>query len=240
MKTGVILFAYKSDDGTRSVVEWYAERLREKGHIDVNTAFFSGEPGIVETLKKMNVHGMNNTFVVIPMVLSEGDLTVHRMPEQMGMPDNSCSYTYITGTHIAIRFSTTIGGSEALSRTLLNRLKEVSASTSDGVLILAHGSRLSMKSSDVKKQADHLSKNGFPNTEYALMEHSDYTIESAMDSLIKNGAKRIIVLPLFLSKSKESIEPLIPKSAVPMVLTNCIGTDENILEEIDQKIPEGW
>ena len=240
MKTGVILFAYKSDDGTRSVVEWYAERLREKGHIDVNTAFFSGEPGIVETLKKMNVHGMNNTFVVIPMVLSEGDLTVHRMPEQMGMPDNSCSYTYITGTHIAIRFSTTIGGSEALSRTLLNRLKEVSASSSDGVLILAHGSRLSMKSSDVKKQADHLSKNGFPNTEYALMEHSDYPIESAMDSLIKNGAKRIIVLPLFLSKSKESIEPLIQKSAVPIVLANCIGTDENILEEIDQKIPEGW
>ena len=240
MKTGVILFAYKSDDGTRSVVEWYAERLREKGHIDVNTAFFSGEPGIVETLKKMNVHGMNNTFVVIPMVLSEGDLTVHRMPEQMGMPDNSCSYTYITGTHIAIRFSTTIGGSEALSRALLNRLKEVSASSSDGVLILAHGSRLSMKSSDVKKQADHLSKNGFPNTEYALMEHSDYMIESAMDSLIKNGAKRIIVLPLFLSKSKESIEPLIPKSAVPIILANCIGTDENILEDIDQKIPEGW
>ena len=240
MKTGVILFAYKSDDGTRSVVEWYAERLREKGHIDVNTAFFSGEPGIVETLKKMNVHGMNNTFVVIPMVLSEGDLTVHRMPEQMGMPDNSCSYTYITGTHIAIRFSTTIGDSEALSRTLVKRLEEVSASSSDGVLVLAHGSRLSMKSSDVKKQVDYLSNNGFPNTAYAMMEHDDSSIGSAMESLIAKGAKRIVVLPLFLSKSKESIEPLIPESSVPIVLANCVGTDDNILEEINQKIPEGW
>ena len=66
------------------------------------------------------------------------------MPKTMGMPDNSCSYTHLTGTHIAIRFATTLGRINTLSETPLKRLREAGAEENDGILLVARGSKLSM------------------------------------------------------------------------------------------------
>ena len=137
MKTGVIIYSHRADPLSRDLAEYYAEELRIRGHKDVNTAYHGGEPGIKNVMEKMNVRGMNNTFVVIPMVISEGDLSTWILPKEMDMPDNSCSFTYLTGMHTAIRFSTALGESEYLSRLLLKRLKESGAGKDDGILIVS-------------------------------------------------------------------------------------------------------
>ncbi len=245
MKTGVILLAHRPDDSIRPVAEWYAERLEEKGHKDVHLAYQIGDPNVKDVLKMMNVHGQNNTFVVIPLLLFEGDISVWRMPGQMDMPDNSCSFTYSTGTHIAIRFTTTFDRSDALSETILERLEEAGAEKDDGILVISHGSRLSMQSKAVDKHIDYISGKGYSNIQKAVMRYDGPSIGESIQKLIDNGAKRIVVVPLFLFEGK-SVKETIPGiiSAlhldVPVICTETIGRSYRLLEEMSGKIPKGW
>ncbi len=91
MKTGVIVLAHRPDESVVPVAEWYARELERRGHRNVHVAYHSGNPNIKDVLVEMNVHGENNTFVVLPLLVAEGNLSVWNMPKNMGMPDNSCS-----------------------------------------------------------------------------------------------------------------------------------------------------
>ena len=245
MKTGVILYSHLCDESSRSMTEWYAERLREKGHKDVRTAYHKGSPSIEETLKNMNVHGMNNTFVVIPMLLSEGDLSTWVLPKEMGMPDNSCSYTYLTGTHIAIRFSTAIGESEALSETVLKRIREKGANSDDGILLVSKGSRLSMNLKSMNRIAGYVEGHGFKNVSIAVLDGEGPSVAASIANLMEKDVKRLIIVPLFLTECKsvtEAIPSLVRDSCllIPVEFADVIGRDEQILDDMEKKIPEGW
>jgi len=91
MKTGVIILAQKSDESVVPVAEWYAKMLASRGRKNVHVAYHEGDPNIRDVLSAMNVHGENNTFVVLPLLVTEGNLSVWNMPKNMGMPDNCCS-----------------------------------------------------------------------------------------------------------------------------------------------------
>jgi len=245
MKTGVILYSHLSNESARSVAEWYATGLRERGHKDVRVAYHKGNPGIEETLRGMNVHGMNNTFVVIPLLLSEGDLSTWVLPKKMAMPDNSCSYTYLTGMHIAIRFSTAIGESDALSETVLKRVKEKGAHKDDGILLVSKGSRLSMNVKTLNRIAGYVEGHGFGNVSLAVLDGEGPSIASSIGSLMEKDVKRLIIVPLFLTQCRsvtETIPSLVRDSChlIPVLFADVIGTDELILDDMDKKIPEGW
>jgi sirohydrochlorin ferrochelatase len=245
MKTGVIVLAHRPDSSVVPVAEWYARRLSERGHKDVRVAYHSGEPNVRDVIAEMNVHGENNTFVILPLLVAEGDLSTWIMPKNIGMPDNSCSYTYLTGTHIAIRFATTFGRINALSETLLKRLREAGAERDDGVLLVARGSRLSMCEAAADKHAWYISEHGFPIVSYALISHGGPSVESAVRELEGKGASRIVVLPMFLYEG-ESVVKRIPEAVgssrpgVPVVYAKCLGADDLLLDDMDRKIPEGW
>lgn len=245
MKTGVIVLVQNCNDYTRPVAEWYAQKLSERGHQDVNVAYHNGEPDILTVLRRMNVHGQQNVFIVLPLLVSEGNLSIWDMPKRMGMPDNSCSYTYITGTHIAIRFSTAFGKSEALSRTLLKRLEEASASTDDGILLVTRGSELGYAMEDAEHHCRYLSKHGFPNTACVAVKHGSPSISEGMKKLKENGAKRVIILPMYIFRSK-SVTDAIPSQVsecsidIPISYAEPLGCEELLLDELDSKIPEGW
>ena len=245
MKKGVIVLAHRADGSSVPIAEWYAEGLRARGHADVHVAFHDGDPNIADILKEMNVHGMNNTFIILPLILSEGNLTVWEMPKRMGMPDNSCSYTYLTGTHIAIRFSTAFGSCEAVPKALLQRLEEAGATENDGILLISHGSKMSMCGKDMEHHMRYLSEHGFPLLTACVLENEGQSLEDGIETLIDRGAERIVLLPVFIFGGR-SVTETIPEKvckmnlSIPVVHAECIGRSQYLLDELEGKIPEGW
>lgn len=245
MNTGVIVLAHRRAPETEPVAEWYAERLRERGRKNVKVAYHDGSPGVEEVLREIRVPGVNNTMVVLPLLISEGDLSTWVLPKGIGMPDNSCSYTYITGTHIAIRFSTTFGRSDALSEALMERLSEVDAERTDGILLLYRGSRFKTVKETFLKHAGYLSEHGYPLIECNSLRYSDVPVSESLESLKERGAGRIVVLPMFLYDGK-SVRETIPKeiekssNGIPVICTRHLGCDERLLDDLDRKIPEDW
>ncbi len=245
MKTGVILYSHRADPLSHDITEWYAEELRRRGHTDVNTAYRKGDPGIDETMRRMNVRGMNNTFVVIPMVISEGSLSTWILPKEMDMPDNSCSFTYLTGMHTAIRFSTALGESENISKLIIKRLKEAGAEKDDGILLVSRGSVLKMNLEFMKRNSVYVQDSGFPNTAFAVLDHEGPNVASAVGDLMEKGAERLVVLPVFLTECRsvtETIPSLVRDSGplVTVVFAKCLGKDSLILDAMEERIPEGW
>lgn len=245
MNTGVILLVHRHGEEVDPVARWYLERLKERGHRNVRLAYHEGSPSMEEVLREIRVPGVNNTMVVLPLLVSEGDLSVWRMPKNMGMPDNSCSFTYITGTHIAIRFSTAFDRADALSEVLLKRLKEAGARPEDGVLLVHKGSKLEMSGRAAEKHAQYIREHGFPQVECNSVKYGMKDLSESVRSLEREGAKRIAVLPMFLFNGK-SVRETIPKMiadadpSIPVVYAECLGCDDLLFEEMDRKIPEDW
>jgi len=245
MNTGVIVLAHRKAPEVEPVAGWYADRLRERGRRNVRVAYHEGSPSVEEVLRDIRVPGTNNTVVVLPLLLSEGDISTWLMPKGMGMPDNCCSFTYITGTHIAIRFSTAFGKMEALSEVLMHRMSEAGAEKDDGILLIGRGSRLDMCMDTVRHHADCIRDRGFCNVEYNTLKHSDRSIRESVASLKEKGVKRIVVLPMFLFEGR-SVKDIIPdlvneaSEGIPVICARCIGCDDILLDDMDRKIPEDW
>jgi len=245
MNTGVILLVHRHGEEVDPVAGWYLERLEEKGHRNVRLAYHEGSPSMEDVLRDIRVPGVNNTVVVLPLLVSEGNLSVWRMPKGMGMPDNSCSFTYITGTHIAIRFSTAFDRADALSEVLLKRLKEAGAGPEDGVLLIHKGSELAMSGQAAEKHAQYIRDHGFPLVECNSVRYGKEDLSESVGSLKKGGARRIVMLPMFMFAG-ESVRETIPKMlsdadpGIPVVYAECLGCDDLLFEEMDRKIPEDW
>ena len=245
MNTGVIVLAHRRAPETEPVAERYAEGLRERGHKNVRVAYHEGSPSVEEVLREIRVPGVNNTMIVLPLLISEGDLSTWVMPKGIGMPDNSCSYTYITGTHIAIRFSTTFGRSDALSETLMDRLSEAGAEGTDGILLLHRGSRLKMAADTAMKHVGYLSEHGYPIVECNSLRYSDVPISESLASLKEKGAGRIVVLPMLMYDGM-GVREIIPGDArkssndIPVICARCLGFNERLLDDLDRKVPDDW
>ena len=72
------------------------------------------------------------------------------------------------------------------------------------LLIVAHGSRLEASNEEVRKLALHIANmnHGFSEIKAAFLEIADPLIPEGIRSLIRNGAKEIIVYPYFLSAGR--------------------------------------
>lgn len=90
MIPGTIILANERNEYTEGIVEWYAEQLRQRGRKNVRVAYHNSDPYSDAILREMNSEGVN-TIVVLPLLTSEGKMSVWKMPKQIGMPDNSCS-----------------------------------------------------------------------------------------------------------------------------------------------------
>ena len=83
MITGVMVLGFDSEiPECRRVTEECVRRLAERGHSNVVRAFYRGHPSETEALDELTaLHA--DPIVVLPLVVSEGELSVHRMPKAM-------------------------------------------------------------------------------------------------------------------------------------------------------------
>ncbi len=73
------------------------------------------------------------------------------------------------------------------------------------LLLVAHGSRRAESNAEIAVVANALRdrvKGNFTHTEHAFLELAEPSIPEAIDSLVKNGATDVTILPYFLSAGR--------------------------------------
>jgi len=118
-----------------------------------------------------------------------------------------------------------------------------------GVIILAHGSRNESEVSGILSEVSRTVKIWLPpdiEVVGAAMEFNHPDLEEAIELLVKQGVKRVVIMPYFLF---QGIHPTrdIPgrievikqtNPGVELVLTNTLGVDERLTDLVVKRIQE--
>ena len=92
----------------------------------------------------------------------------------------------------------------------------------EALILIGHGSRLPYSKDVVSKIAEKIKKkNIYPIVEIGMMEFNEPTITQAVKKAIENGAKRIIVVPVFLAHGNHT------KRDIPKILGICNGEEDH-------------
>lgn len=241
MKTGIIVLGKNSASaGEQKVVAKCCRYLTEHGYRNVYPAFHFGEPRSDRVLKRMFLKEGIDTFCVLPMAVAEGNLTIWNMPKRIGLPDNSGSWTMIGKHDVAIRFATALGYSGYLASAIADRLEAPSDDT--GVIVFAHGSKLSLSEKTAGRYASYLSDCGW-KVSCAFSETGPVTLAEAAEKLSSDGCARLLILPFFLSPGGKSYRDAIEEldaTGKEYVLTPPISEYREFLEITEHKVPEDW
>jgi len=91
----------------------------------------------------------------------------------------------------------------------------------EALVLVGHGSRLPYSKEIVSEIAEKIrEKNIYPIIEVGMMEFNEPTIPQAINSAVEKGAKKIIVVPVFLAHGNHT------KRDIPKILGIYEGDDE--------------
>ncbi len=92
----------------------------------------------------------------------------------------------------------------------------------EALVLIGHGSRLPYSKEIVSSIAEKIKeKNLYPIIEVGMMEFNEPTIPQAIKSAVEKGAKKIIVVPVFLAHGNHT------KRDIPKILGIYDGEDES-------------
>lgn len=102
-----------------------------------------------------------------------------------------------------------------------------------------------MNATAVDKHAWYVSQHGYPTVGYGFVSNNEPDIRTALSELVSKDPERIVVLPVFMYKSKTVVSniPRIVEECcpgVPVVFAEPLETDELLLNDLDRKVPDGW
>ena len=241
MKTGIIVLG--PDSGSpqgHSIVPRICSYLEGKGHRNVFPAFHIGEPRSDEVIKRMFEENGIDTFTILPVMISEGNLTIWNMPKKIGLPDNSGSWMMIGEHDVATRFATAMGTSDVMADAMISRLGDPDDGA--GVIILAHGSELSLAEKTAEYYSERLEESGWESV-CAYTKTGPKDIVQAAKELQENGCRKIRIIPLTVTTDgrhfKGSMEKL-DASGVDYELLEPVSEYPEFLQIIESKVPEDW
>ena len=236
MKTGVIVLAMHSHIPAEvSFAERCADHLRSEGRKNVCVAYHFGEPDSCQTLESMFTDEGIDTFCILPLTVAEGNQTVWNMPKKLGLPDNAGSWRMVGEHDVATRFATALGRDSRMAEAILEYLG--APSDDAGILLLAHGSELSMSGKTAEFYAEVIREAGW-KAECGFARFGRTTSE-AVASLREKGCRTIRILPLSITVEGRYMRDAIA-SAGPAELLEPISGLPAFLEIIDSKVPEDW
>ena len=90
MKTGILILAQSSKNQT--VAEAVADELKKHGRRNVRIGYHFSSPRSDDVMVDMFESDGVDTFCILPLCMAEGRMTVWKMPNQLGLPDNSGSW----------------------------------------------------------------------------------------------------------------------------------------------------
>lgn len=239
MKTGIIVLGqHSSSAGEWEVVERCADILEKNGRSDVNIAFHYGTPSSDAVMEQMNAVGID-TFVILPMAISEGKMTVWQMPKKMGIPDNCGSWRMMNGKDIAVRFATALGLNDALADELIEREGPPRADTA--LLLISYGSKNDHCFETAEFYASKLQNAGWiAETAYC---HYGKGVKDTLAGLKDRRMEHICVIPLFIAfdgPSAERAKQDLESSGMDIQYSKPISDLKSFYLILDSKVPEGW
>ena len=239
MKTGCMIYGLHSRSlEERHLAYEIADALTSRGRQNVFVSFLDDDPYSV-MVNKYEKEGID-TFVIIPLCISEGKQTVWDMPAAIHLPDNSGSWTMVGEHDVATRFATAMGRNQNIAEALAKRLGEPDDAT--GILILAYGSNLSQCSRTATYYSDHIRDKGW-KTAYGFTRIGGPDVKQAAEELLSKGCSKIITIPLFITFSGSSAEKArttLAESGAEVSFIEPVSHLPEFLDVIDSKIPEGW
>ena len=256
MTKGTLIIGYGTRTGNLTdVLETQAARLRARGRANVHVAYFRvSSPTIQEALSQMAADGVDE-ILAAPYYIAEGSLTNQLIPEKLGIAGKS-GVADVGGKQVSITMAPAFGRSRTLTSIIMDRIAEAGGSLDDGILVLGHGTRdpTSENSKVVAMNADRLHKAGYANVAHAFNEFNGPSIKESMEALVSNGAKRIVVVPLFIANGVHLGEEIPEQLGIPsysnggtteicgntidIAYTRPVEDDPRLLEIIDGEIAE--
>ena len=234
MKTGVmVLGMHSAIPAEVSFAERCAEYLRSRGRKNVRVAFHDRDSR--EVLEGMFVREGVDTFCILPITVAEGNQTVWNMPKRIGLPDNAGSWRMIGEHDVATRFSTALSRDPRMAEAILDMLG--SPSEGVGILLLAHGSKLSLSAKTAEYYAEALRLNGW-KAECGFARFGRPSVEAAQ-SLRGQGCLKVRILPLSITVDGGYMQNAI-ESAGEAELLEPVSCLPVFLEILDSKVPEDW
>jgi len=239
MKAGTIIMVMSSaSEGEQAVAMRAAGYLGSKGHRNIRIASLQGEVPPFDVMSGMFREDGVDTFCILPLVISEGRLTVKLMPESLHLPDNSGSWTMVEGHDVATRFATALGRDPRMARAIISYLGAPSPEA--GILVLAYGSDLSQSAKTAEYFAERIREAGW-KASVGYTARGSCDAGDAAEGLRRMGCSSIRVLPLFISFDGSSATAAKRTLADPDVeFLEPVSSLEAFYEILDSKVPEGW
>lgn len=239
MKTGIVVLGQHSHSINESrVAKRCVDYLESKGHRNVRMAYHHGTPDSLDVISSMFLEEGIDTFAILPLNISEGNMTIWNMPKKIGLPDNSGSWTLIGGRDIATRFATALNFDKRMADAIVRQLGEPDDST--GILFLIRGSRLSQAERTAEHYSDCVRAFGW-KAAYATAQAG--SISAALEGLRGEGATSVRVIPLYVGfdgpSSKHALRNL-EGSGIETIVEPAVSEMQEYYEILESKVPEGW
>ncbi len=241
MKTGIIVLGHDSNSRQcRKIIDDICVDLRKDGFKNVFPAFHFGEPRSDSVIRSMFTdHGID-TFCILPIAFSEGNMTIWKMPQQLGLPDNSGSWMMICEHDVATRFATAMGASDTMAEAIIERIGAPDSDT--GIIVLTHGSELSLSEKTAEFYSACLTESGW-KTCCAYSKTGPRDIVEAADELKDMGCRKFKVLPLSVTTDGRYFLDSIRKMESTGADFEVLGPVSSYPEFYDilrSKVPEDW
>lgn len=236
MKTGIIVLAQSTKN--QAVAEYVADELSKRGRRNVRTGYHFGTPRSDDVLVDMFESDGVDTFCILPLCIAEGRMTIWKMPEQLGLPNNSGSWRMIGDHDVATRFACAVGFDEKLADAIVYELGEPAEGT--GVLVLARGSAMSIASKVADRYVSHIREHGW-RAAYSFTDAGEPTIDGALIEL--SGCRRIVLVPLMIGTDREGYATAVGKvrgTGAEVVETRPVSSYPEFIDNLDSRIPEDW
>ena len=259
MTIGVMIIGYGTRNGNlEQILQTQVRRLRCRGWEHVEAAYFRvSEPTIPDALAKLVREGVDEV-IALPYYIAEGKLTKIFIPEKLGMAALDCSEVEVGGKKITVRLAPAFGYDRILTSIILDRIADAGGDLDSGIIIIGHGTKHESLSNMriVKLNAERLRRIGYRTVEYSFNEFCDPPIKECLDRLEKNGAKKIVAVPLFVAMGlhlgTEITEQLgipdysnggditINGRTIPLAYTRPVEDDPRITDLMDETVRESF
>lgn len=198
MSKGVLLIGYGSDKPyNHDALIANAGRLREAG-LKTYIAFIGAEEPTIRSAMKLMKEDCVNEIVVIPFMMSSGEMTFRYIPRQMGLDDDR--YNCYSVNDMIVHYVRPVGEDPRIADIIEKHITSATdIDNTTGIMLITHGSQMKYSAAMAQNNADELTRRGFKNVFTAFLDYNEPSIGDCARFMIKKGIDKIIAVPLIIS-----------------------------------------
>lgn len=213
VKRRVLLIAHGSrEEDEGGAAPRIARDLRERGY-DADFAYKGYlPPKVGDILERYAEQGVKE-FDAVPLFIAPGHYSDKVVPKRLGLPEGCRSGVIdFHGSEMSVRLTPPFGTSRHMPLFLDRLLAGRGCRREDAIILIGHGSKDGQNTAMLRFNSDALRGMGWDNV---LIAHNEENAPSVEDALRAAGDRRIMAVPMFVSKGIHTSEDIPSKLGVP-------------------------